>query len=204
MDKFFQIAHQNVPVSTNLIDSLLKKVLKIDDPLPLLSERIRKDFLTDRGDVLYRDRYQFISVIKFKSGIRKLILTFIIISLSVPGVVAPNSGAVTIIKTMPVNPYSKLMYATAQVETMGNIFAYNEIENAVGILQIRQVRIDDYNRRTGSNFKLKDMFDPGLSEKVFMYYSSLYAPRDLEKIAKAWNGSGPMTELYWKRIKEYL
>ena len=90
------------------------------------------------------------------------------------------------------------------VETMGNTMAYNEFENAVGIFQIRQVRIDDYNRRTGSNFSLAEMYDPALSEKVFLYFASLYRPHELERIAKAWNGSGPMTELYWKRIKEYL
>jgi hypothetical protein len=90
------------------------------------------------------------------------------------------------------------------VETMGNTLAYNEFENAVGIFQIRQVRIDEYNRRTGNNYCLEDMYDPRLSEKVFLYFASLAGPYKFEKIAKAWNGSGPMTELYWKRIKEYL
>lgn len=90
------------------------------------------------------------------------------------------------------------------VETLGNPLAYNEEENAVGLLQIRQVRIDDYNRRTGSNLTLGQMYDVGLSVMVFMYYASLENPNNLEKISKAWNGSGPMTELYWKRIKEYL
>ena len=90
------------------------------------------------------------------------------------------------------------------VETLGNPLAYNEEENAVGLLQIRQVRIDDYNRRTGSSLTLGQMYDIDLSVKVFMYYASLESPENLEKISTAWHGSGPMTELYWLRIKEYL
>ncbi len=118
--------------------------------------------------------------------------------------VAPDSNTLTIFVQPAINPFTDLMNATAMVETMYNTLAYNEFENAVGIFQIRQVRIDDYNRRTGSNYHLIDMFSQKLSEKVFLYFASLYGPYELEKIAKAWNGSGPMTELYWKRIKKYL
>jgi len=35
-------------------------------------------------------------------------------------------------------------------------------------------------------------------------FTYVYQEKNLEKISKAWNGSGPMTELYWLRIKEYL
>jgi hypothetical protein len=96
------------------------------------------------------------------------------------------------------------MYATAMVETMGNPLAYNQLENAVGIFQIRQVRVDEYNRLTGSKYVLNDMFERSVSEKVFLYFASQVGPYNLEKIAKGWNGSGPRTELYWKRIKRYL
>lgn len=96
------------------------------------------------------------------------------------------------------------MYATGMVETKGNTEAYNLYENAVGIFQIRQVRVDDYNKRTGNNYKLTDMFDHSLSEKVFLYFASEVGPYHFEKIAKAWNGSGPKTEAYWRRIRGYL
>jgi hypothetical protein len=119
-------------------------------------------------------------------------------------VVAPGTNSFVISKSPGIQPFSDLMYATAMVETMGNTLAYNEFENAVGIFQIRQVRIDEYNRRTGGNYSLRDMYDPLLSEKVFLYFASRHGPYNLEKIAKGWNGSGPKTELYWKRIKEYL
>lgn len=136
-------------------------------------------------------------------GLRRLIftVTFLLISFRV---VAPENHTLLLIESPAIKPFSTLMYATAMVETMGNPMFYNEIENAVGILQIRQIRVDDYNRRTSSKYTLTDMSDVKMSEKVFLYYASLYKPYELERIAKAWNGSGPMTEFYWKRIKEYL
>lgn len=117
---------------------------------------------------------------------------------------APGNHTVSIAASRAINPYMSLLMATSMVETLGNPLAYNEEENAVGLLQIRQVRIDDYNRRTGSSLTLEQMYDVDLSVRVFMYYASLEPPENLEKISKAWNGSGPMTELYWLRIKEYL
>lgn len=120
------------------------------------------------------------------------------------GLFAPGNNTVSVAASQSINPYLSLLMATAMVETLGNPLAYNVEEDAVGLLQIRQVRIDDYNRRTGSSLTLDQMFDVDLSVKVFLYYASLGNPNNLEKISKAWNGSGPMTELYWKRIKEYL
>ena len=80
-------------------------------------------------------------------------------------VVAPGTNSFVISESPGIQPFSDLMYATAMVETMGNTLAYNEFENAVGIFQIRQVRIDEYNRRTGSNYSLRDMFDPLIIRK---------------------------------------
>ncbi|MBN2665615.1 MAG: transglycosylase SLT domain-containing protein [Bacteroidales bacterium] len=137
------------------------------------------------------------------TGYRKF-LFIAAFSLICTSLFAPGNHTVTIAASQSINPYYNLLKATAMVETLGNPMAYNEEENAVGLLQIRQVRIDDYNRRTGSNLSLSQMFDVDLSIRVFMYYASLESPKNLEKISKAWNGSGPMTELYWLRIKEYL
>ena len=137
-------------------------------------------------------------------GTLRKLLFFILFLLAGLRGFAPEDNSFVIYESPGINPFSGLMYATAMVETMGNTLAYNEFENAVGIFQIRQVRIDEYNRRTDANYSLTDMYDPQLSEKVYLYFASRYGPYNLEKIAKGWNGSGPMTELYWKRIKEYL
>jgi len=137
------------------------------------------------------------------TGYRRFVFV-VVFSLICSGLFAPGNQTVAIAASQAVNPYFNLLMAVAMVETLGNPLAYNEEENAVGLLQIRQVRIDDYNRRTGSNLALRQMYDVDLSIRVFMYYASLQSHKNLEKIAKDWNGSGPMTELYWKRIKEYL
>ncbi len=174
----------------------MKKYLKTFGPvkaLPVSVQTLRLSVVTD-----FR--------IPESAGIsrfRKLIfmVCFLLMSFRVA---APETNSFIIFQYPDHQAFTDLMYAIAMVETMGNHLAYNEFENAVGIFQIRQVRIDEYNRRTGNSFSLSEMYDPKLSEKVFLYFASRYGPYKLEKIAKSWNGSGPMTELYWKRIKEYL
>lgn len=118
--------------------------------------------------------------------------------------VAPDTPYLTIFETPAVRPYAPLMSAIGMYETMGNPLAFNELENAAGIFQIRQVRVDDYNQRTGSNYTLLDMFDYEVSAKVFLYFADLAGPYHFERIAKAWNGSGPRTEFYWEKIKTLL
>jgi hypothetical protein len=174
----------------------LKKYLNTDDPLKVFSVIVRPL------------KHSAVSGPKKpgSQGMGKLRKLLLIVSFLLAGlrVVAPEVNSLIILESHGIHPFSDLMYATAMVETMGNTLAYNEFENAVGIYQIRQVRIDEYNRRTRSNYALADMFDPELSAKVYLYFASLAGPYNLERIARAWNGSGPMTELYWKRIKEYL
>lgn len=138
-----------------------------------------------------------------RSGFRKSLITLFFLTFTFSAF-APVNYSLVIAKPPLINPFKPLLYATGMVETMGNTLAYNEFENAAGIFQIRQVRVDDYNRRTGNKYTLADMFDYSISEKVFLYFASLIGPYDLEKIARSWNGSGPMTENYWKRIKAYL
>ena len=174
----------------------MKKYLNIKNPVKALSGRVqplKHSVVTD----FKRSASEGIS------RFRKLIFIFSLLLMSFR-VAAPEANSFIIYEYQGIGAFTDLMYATAMVETMGNPLAYNEFENAVGIFQIRQVRIDEYNRRTGSKFALSEMYDPQLSEKVFLYFASRFGPYNLEKIAKSWNGSGPMTELYWKRIKEYL
>ncbi|MFN8240228.1 MAG: hypothetical protein U0X39_05685 [Bacteroidales bacterium] len=117
---------------------------------------------------------------------------------------APNRDAVVIQASDPVNPYRKLMWAVAMVETKHNTLAYNEIEEAAGIFQIRPVRLEDYNIRTGNKYTRADLFKYEVSEKIFLYYASKIGPNDFERIARNWNGSGPKTYLYWNRVKKVL
>ncbi|MFZ0283531.1 MAG: hypothetical protein WAL29_17900 [Bacteroidales bacterium] len=182
----------------------MKKPREIDDPLEVVSGMIRRETRS-----IGQNHLQTFRLFNRKrdplsgAGFRKLIISLVFFSLAFTAL-APVNKSLVISRPQQINPFASLIYATGMVETLGNNMAYNEHENAVGIFQIRQVRVDDYNRRTGAKYRLHDMFDYSISEKIFLYFASLVGPYDLERIAKGWNGSGPMTEDYWKRIKMYL
>jgi hypothetical protein len=187
-----------------LKQKFLKKYIKIDDPLDYLSERIRNDFFEGKRPL--KDFFiQVAGRFGFSEGgrLKKTVIIVIMISFYIQ-VKAPETNSLNIVSDAGIKPFTVLMDAIAMVETMGNNLAYNELENAAGKLQIRQVRLDEYNRRTGGRFKLTDMFDPVNSEKVFLYFASVAGPYRFERIAKRWNGSGPKTELYWERVKRRL
>jgi hypothetical protein len=117
---------------------------------------------------------------------------------------APGNGSLVIISTPPEEPFRKLIHAIGMVETKFDTLSYNPVEEAVGYFQIRPIRVIDYNKRTGSSFSMKDMFDYDISEKVFLYYASEIGPYNFERIAKRWNGSGKITFQYWDQVKKYL
>lgn len=104
----------------------------------------------------------------------------------------------------PDEPYKQLIFAVGMVETKSDTLAYNPIEAAAGIFQIRPIRLIDYNKRTGSSFTRKDLFNYETSEKIFLYYAEKAGPYNIEQIARKWNGSGQRTIAYWGRIKKYL
>jgi len=117
---------------------------------------------------------------------------------------SPDVNSLVIFDSPPVEPYKQLIYAIGFVETMNDNMAFNPREQAAGIFQIRPIRLQDYNIRTGSKYKMKDLFDYEISEQIFLYYADLTGPYNLEQIARKWNGSGHMTTYYWNRIREYL
>lgn len=117
---------------------------------------------------------------------------------------APGNGAIVIIENDAVNPFRDLIHAIGMVETRFDTLAYNPIEEAVGYFQIRPIRVEDYNHRTGSSYTKNDMYDYKVSEKIFLYYASQIGPYNFKQIAMNWNGSGPLTTIYWKRVRTYL
>lgn len=138
------------------------------------------------------------------TNIRKsAIIFFVLFSFSLK-VTAPSWQSLTIIQVPPVEPYKNLIYAIGMVETAHDTLAFNPIEDARGIFQIRPIRLIDYNRRTHSNYTRQDLFKYEISEKIFLYFASQIGPNNLELIARKWNGSGHLTNTYWDRIKHYL
>jgi hypothetical protein len=131
------------------------------------------------------------------------IVCFILLSFSLE-VSAPSEKIITVLKLAPIEPYKQLAFAVGMVETKGDTLAYNPLEEATGIFQIRPIRLIDYNKRTGSNYTRNDLFNFEISEKIFLYFADQVGPYNMEHIARKWNGSGHLTTNYWHRIKRYL
>ena len=117
---------------------------------------------------------------------------------------APSSESLILVRTSPDEPFKSLIHAIGMVETQFDTLAYNPLEEAVGYFQIRPIRLEDYNSRTGSNYSMNDLFNYKISEKIFLYYASVIGPYNFERIAKTWNGSGKSTILYWEQVKRFL
>jgi hypothetical protein len=117
---------------------------------------------------------------------------------------APSVSFITLFKPAPIEPYKQLVLAVGMVETRGDTLAYNPIERAAGYFQIRPIRLIDYNKRTRNTYSREDMFNYDISEKIFLYFADQIGPYNLEQIARKWNGSGHLTDIYWNRIKHYL
>ena len=100
------------------------------------------------------------------------------------------------------SPLQPLWEAVCTVESSNVKDTVNRLEMAYGIAQIREIRIRDYNERTGKGYTLEDCLDSAISREVFMYYAEKIG--DYEKVAKRWNGSGYKTELYWEKVKKEL
>ena len=136
---------------------------------------------------------------------RKSVLITTLIFASAMILYAPSIERMLYVKkASAINPYEKLFEACAKVESANNPIAINIKEQAYGIVQVRQIRLDDFNQRTGKHYKLKDMLDIKKSKEVFMHYAKLYERTELETIARRWNGSGPKTLVYWKKVKQHI
>lgn len=97
--------------------------------------------------------------------------------------------------------YEPLIKAVATVESNNNTLAYNATEGAVGALQIRQCRLDHYNKLNKSDYKLSDCYNYETARRIFLYFA---AGKSYEQAAKDWNGSGPMTNIYWQKVNKEL
>ena len=135
--------------------------------------------------------------------LRKLVLVTLLLTFTVKAM-APSRESLVIFKSGPEEPYGRLIHAIGMVETKCDTLSYNPEEQATGFFQIRPVRLEDYNKRTGNHYSMKDLFSYEVSEKIFLYYAKQAGPYDFEKIARRWNGSGKKTVFYWNRVKKLL
>ena len=114
----------------------------------------------------------------------------------------------------PGREFIDILNAIVTVESQGNPKAYAANEDAVGILQIRRVLVDDVNRilkRKGSFFRYtyNDRWDVEKSFEMFDIYCEYYNFQTAEEMARCWNG-GPRginksaTEVYWAKVQNEL
>lgn len=107
-----------------------------------------------------------------------------------------------------IQPYEKLWEAICEVESGGDSYAIGDRHlkrHSYGIAQIRQSRLDDYARKTGKVYTLRDCFDKEKSREIFMYYVN----PDFETTARLWNGGEngmkkKSTLKYWNKVKRLL
>jgi hypothetical protein len=117
---------------------------------------------------------------------------------------APGFTVISVFTSEPVDAFERLIIAVIQIESSGDTLAFNLAEEAVGAFQIRPIRLLDYNRRTGKNYKSEDCFSLKISKEIFLYYALNNYYQDYESIARNWNGSGKTTLKYWKKVKSLL
>jgi hypothetical protein len=129
-------------------------------------------------------------------------LTTIVILLMTFELLAPESKTAVIIEGEAVMPYEAIITAIVKVESNGNTFAYNAKEGATGAFQIRQIRLDEYNRLSGENLKLTDCYNYEISKRIFLYYSCQFRYDDYKAIAWDWNKS--RTNKYFLKVQKAM
>lgn len=98
-----------------------------------------------------------------------------------------------------INPYQDVWTAVKTVE-IGSFpdSTINHDEGAYGPGQIRQCKLDDYNLATGSCYTLDDCLREPVARNIFMWHMMHYNNIDLG--IRRWNGSGPETYEYLKKV----
>jgi hypothetical protein len=134
----------------------------------------------------------------------KKMITSIIASMLFLSLTAPPFQSGWIAREEPIRPYEVIWQTICQIESNGDSLAFCIDVNglpSVGIAQIQQSRLQDYNDQSGDSLTIEDMFHPAKAKKVFMWY----AEGDYEAISRRWNG-GPLgmqrtaTLIYWSKI----
>ena len=136
----------------------------------------------------------------------RLILAIAFFLLSI-NLLAPDDNSVIIPVPMEINPWQDLWQATCIVESENNPFKINFLEGAYGIVQIRQCKLDDFNKATSKKYSISTVLSESVSREIFMHHCS--DCNSNEEAARKWNGgpkgmTKPQTKDYWKRIRIVL
>jgi hypothetical protein len=75
--------------------------------------------------------------------------------------------------------------------------------------QIMQCRLKDYNRITGKNYSMNDLYNYFVGREIFDFYATKIgiSENNFERIAKQWNASsnwkGEAAQKYWNKVQKY-
>lgn len=133
---------------------------------------------------------------------KKILMLLCVLACVTQAGICPPYPALKLFVSPPIYPYERIEKAIIQVESGGDTLAYNGREGAVGLYQIREIRLRDYNVRTKSDFTIKEMYEPAKAKKIFLYYATQFHHEQYKEIAKDWNKS--KTNKYWEKVKKYL
>lgn len=101
--------------------------------------------------------------------------------------------------------YERLAIAVYLQESSGNPKAIG-LANDVGLYQITPIRLKDYNKKTGNNYTLNDLFNPVISREIFDYYARKIGIENLEEIARKWNRCNNWQDEngdeYWRLVEK--
>jgi hypothetical protein len=136
----------------------------------------------------------------------RLILVILFFFISIP-IFAPADNSVIIQVPEEINRWLGLWRATCTIESENKSDMINIREGAYGIVQIRQCKLDDYNKATSGNYVLSAVVDEAVSMEIFLHHCSLC--NSDEEAARTWNGGPrgmekPQTKIYWEKIRLIL
>jgi len=117
--------------------------------------------------------------------------------------------------------YTLIITALISIESGGHIKAHNTLEDAVGILHIRPIMVEEVNRilelqGAAGDYTLEDRWNPQKSRRMCTYFLSYqydqYVKKhgrtpSLKELAMSWNSGGifkKCTEDYKRKIEEKM
>jgi uncharacterized protein YhfF len=131
----------------------------------------------------------------------KKMMLILLFGLITGGLFAPEYKVVYITTPEKISSYDRLFEAVCMVESSMRTTIVNEKEQAYGIAQIRQIRLNDFNKKTNKHYTLEDCFNVDVSKEIFLFY---VGDKSFEQAARDWNGRWDLTLNYWKKVQKYL
>ena len=136
----------------------------------------------------------------------KLILV-ILFFLITSRIFAPADNTVIIPVPEEINRWLDLWRATCIIESENNPLMINVREGAYGIVQIRQCKLDDFNKATSGNYVLSAVVNEAVSREIFLHHCC--SCKSNEEAARTWNGGPrgmekPQTKIYWDKVRMVL